>query len=424
MQRKNKDQENKIKSHPENSSGKIRLIFKVMLPVVVILIGIAASSYLKSTGPTTQRRPPVNLAPAVQVKPLFPEKHQVMVNAMGTVLPAQSVELKSRVSGEVVETHPEFSEGGLFRAGTKMIQIDPVDYQLALIQKEKALADANYELKLELGRQEVAKKEWQLLDLEKDSTQREIELALRKPHLEKARVAIASAEAELEKARLDLSRTKIVAPFNAMIRNRYVNRGSQVMAQQPLAELVGTDVYWIQATVPIERLSWMQIPQKIGDPGSDARITYSNEYEISGKIVRLLGDLSGEGRMARVLIEVKDPLGLKKQQNEQPPLLIGDFVKVQIEGRLMENVYEIPRTALRDNAFIWIVNKNSTLEIKKIEAAWRGSDVVLADSGINPGELLIITDLPAPVDGMSVQLIPFDDTLEKADQFQQAPEKS
>jgi hypothetical protein len=209
-----------------------------------------------------------------------------------------------------------------------------------------------------------------------------------------------------------------------MIRNRYVNTGSQVAAQQPLAELVGTDVYWVQATVPIERLSWMKIPQKIGDPGSDARIIYSNGHEISGKIVRLLGDLSGEGRMARVLIEVKDPLGLKRQQNEQQPLLIGDFVKVQIEGRLMENVYEIPRTALRDNAFIWLVNKNSNLEIKKIEAAWRGADFVLADSGINPGELLITTDLPAPVDGMPVQMIPFDDTLEKADQLQTSPEKS
>jgi len=45
-----------------------------------------------------------------------------------------------------------------------VLQIDTEDYKLALTQKEKALADASYSLKLELGRQEVAKREWELLE--------------------------------------------------------------------------------------------------------------------------------------------------------------------------------------------------------------------------------------------------------------------
>ncbi|MCU0614122.1 MAG: efflux RND transporter periplasmic adaptor subunit [Desulfobacterales bacterium] len=398
------DPEKNIEDQPKVSSGWLTIIFKVLLPVVIILTGIAAASYLKKTGPTSERRPPVTLAPVVQVKELFPGNHLAMINAMGTIIPARNVELKSRVSGEIVYIHPEFIEGGFLKAGTKILQIDPVDYELALIQKEKALADAVYEYKLELGRQEVARREWELLGLEKDASAREIELALRKPHLEKAQAAITAAEAEVKKAQLDLSRVQIITPFNAIVRARHVNLGSQVTVQQTLADLVGTDTYWIQASIPVERLSWIRIPQKQGDPASTAHIQYARRFKKEGQVIRLMGDLSEEGRMARILIEVNDPLGLDQEKNHLPPLLIGDYVHVRIEGDILENVFQIPRTALRDNAFIWIMNENSNLEIKEIQPIWREVDTVLIDGGIKPGERLVITDLSAPVEGMPLQL--------------------
>jgi len=398
------DQRKNIEDKPKVSSGWVTLIFKVLLPIIIILTGIAAASYLKKTGPKSQRRPPVTLAPVVQVKELFPGNHLAMINAMGTIIPARNVELKSRVAGEIIDIHPEFIEGGFLKVGTKILQIDRVDYDLALIQKEKALADAIYEYKLELGRQEVARREWELLGLGKDASAREIELALRKPHLEKAQAAITATEAEVKKAQLDLSRTQIITPFNAIVRARHVNLGSQVTVQQTLADLVGTDTYWIQASIPVERLSWIRVPQKQGDPGSTAHILYASRFKREGKVIRLMGDLSEEGRMARILIEVNDPLGLDQKKNLLPPLLIGDYVHVRIEGNILENVYQIPRTALRDNAFIWVMNENSNLEIKEIRPIWREVDTVLIDGGIKPGERLVITDLSAPVEGMPLQL--------------------
>jgi len=398
------DQRKNIGDKPKVSSGWVTLIFKVLLPIIIILTGIAAASYLKKTGPKSQRRPPVTLAPVVQVKELFPGNHLAMINAMGTIIPARNVELKSRVAGEIIDIHPEFIEGGFLKAGTKILQIDRVDYELELIQKEKALADAVYEYKLELGRQEVARREWELLGLGKDASAREIELALRKPHLEKAQAAITATEAEVKKAQLDLSRAQITTPFNAIVRARHVNLGSQVTVQQTLADLVGTDTYWIQASIPVERLSWIRVPQKQGDPGSTAHILYARRFKREGKVIRLMGDLSEEGRMARILIEVNDPLGLDQEKNLLPPLLIGDYVHVRIEGNILENVYQIPRTALRDNAFIWVMNENSNLEIKEIRPIWREVDTVLIDGGIKPGERLVITDLSAPVEGMALQL--------------------
>ncbi|MDA3832169.1 MAG: HlyD family efflux transporter periplasmic adaptor subunit [Spirochaetales bacterium] len=306
-----KEQNNNLTDKTGTSSGGKKHLLKIILPVIIIVIGIAAAFYLKNTGHKSKRQAPVRLAPLVQVKPLFPANHIVVLKAMGTVVPAIEVELKPQVTGEVIDINPDFIEGGLLKAGSLVLQIDTEDYKLALTQKEKALADASYSLKLELGRQEVAKQEWELLNGDKDAEDREVELALRKPHLEKAKAEINAAKAEIEKAYLDLSRTQIKAPFNAMVLSRLVNIGSQVTPQQRLAELVGSDSYWIQASVPVDRLSWIQIPRSKGDPATRARIIYANSYERIGTVIRLMGDLSPEGRMARVLIEVVDPVGLK-----------------------------------------------------------------------------------------------------------------
>jgi RND family efflux transporter MFP subunit len=422
MQEQN--QKNNMENQPKISSGWIPFLFKVLLPLIIILTGIAAASYLKRTGPTSERRPPVTIAPVVQVKELYPENHLAMINVMGTIIPARSVELKSRVTGEIIDIHPEFIEGGFLKAGTKILQIDRVDYELALTQKEKALADAQYEYKLELGRQEIARREWELLGLEEEASEREIELVLRKPHLEKAQAAIVAAEAEVEKAKLDLSRTQVIAPFNVIVRTRHVNLGSQVTEQQTLANLVGTDTYWIQASIPVERLSWIKIPKAHGDPASTARIFYARDFRREGKVTRLMGDLSEGGRMARILIEVNDPLGFDLQNSGQPPLLIGDYVHVQIAGKMLENVYQIPRIAYRDNAFVWIMNNDSNLVIREIQPVWREVDTVLIDEGIEPGELLIITDLSAPVEGMPLQLENLKRNLIESKQAEPVKEKS
>jgi len=327
---------------------------------------------------------------------------------MGTVIPARRIVLKSRVSGEITSIHPEFTEGGFLRKGDKVVQIDPEDYRLAVEQKKSQVADAEYALKLELGRQDVAKREWELLNSERPNKETKADLALRKPHLDKAKADLVAAKAELKQAQLALSRTAVRVPFNAVIREKNVDLGSQVSAQDQFAELVGTDEYRIQAVVSLERLKWIKIPVKDGAEGSPARIRYGNgsqnAYELPGKVVRLLSDLETDGRMARLLVAVKDPLGLKKKNDHQPPLLIGDFVRVEIQGIQLANVTRIPRVALRDDSKIWIVEDDGTLRIRRADIIWRDTDTVLLKDGFSSKERLIVSDIQSPVDGMRVRV--------------------
>jgi hypothetical protein len=119
-----------------------------------------------------------------------------------------------------------------------------------------------------------------------------------------------------------------------------------------------------------------------------------------------LGELEAEGRMARVLVEIKDPLGLNISEKKHPPLLIGEYVRMEIEGRQLEKVYRIPRTALRDNTRIWLVSNDGKLEIRSVETVWRDAQTVLLTDGLQPGEQLIVSDLSKPVRGMPLQVAP------------------
>jgi RND family efflux transporter MFP subunit len=327
---------------------------------------------------------------------------------MGTVIPAREIVLKSRVSGEIVATHPEFVEGGFLRKGAKVLQIDPEDYELTVIQKQSQVADARYALKLEQGHQDVAKREWELLNGQKPAKESDVELALRKPHLEKAEADLEAAEAELKQARLDLARTTVRTPFNSIVRTKSVDLGSQVASQDQLAELVGTDEYWIQVSVSVDRLKWITIPRRNEKRGSRVRIIYGNESETpyvrSGKVVKLLGDLETEGRMARILVSVVDPMDLKTPGTKRPPLLIGEYIRVEIEGRELRDVVRVPRTGLRDNSRIWVAGDDGRLHIRNVDIAWRDPQTIFLRSGLREGERLIVSDLAAPVEGMVIRI--------------------
>jgi len=241
----------------------------------------------------------------------------------------------------------------------------------------------------------VAQREWDMLKTD-DATEEEKELALRIPHLAASKAALEAAEATLANAALDLGRTTIRAPFNAIVITRNVNVGSQASLRDVLASLAGTDAYWVLVSIPVDRLAWVEIP------GSTARIVSPSGAVREGHVIKLLADLEAKGRMARLLVEVDDPLCLQSENKNRKPLLIGEYVKADIHGRELQQVFSIPRKALHNNRNIWIATQDNTLDIRSVDVLWRDEQRILVRDSINDGERLIISDLTAPVQGMDL----------------------
>jgi RND family efflux transporter MFP subunit len=382
-----------------------RLFINVVLSLLVIIAGIAGAAYISKSAPKARKRPPTRMTPLVEVISVNPDSHSVTVSAMGTVIPAREIILEAQVAGEIVAIHPEFTVGGFLEKDSEVMRIDPQDYELALTLTRAKVKEAESKLKILEAEAASARDEWRQLYRDRNQVDTEPPpLVFKQPQLTAARAMLTAEKAEVQKAQLNLSRTRIRAPFNAIVRTKHVDIGSQVSVQEKLAELVGTDEYWIQASIPVDRIDWIMIPRRPAEPGSSVRILHRSGYEIAGTVTKLLGDLGSEGRMARILVEVKDPLNLKKGDKSQPALLIGEYVRIEIEGRTLQNVFRIPRTALRDNSQIWVVNQDSKLDIRPVETVWRDARTVLLRKGLVAEDQLIVSDLPAPINGMPVQI--------------------
>ncbi len=382
---------------------------RFVIAVLILLVGVGAAVYLKKTAPRSEKRPPRTWVPLVTTVSAVTQDYQTTVSAMGTVTPSRRIFLKPQVAGRITALHPDFVEGGLVARGAQLVQIEEADYALALARARSDLVNSRYLLRLEEGRQTVARREWDLLGTDKGALQApsdtEGALALRKPHLEKARADMAAATAAVDMAKLDLARTRVTAPFNAMVLTRSVNIGSQASVQEALAELVGTDTYWIRVTVPVGRLPWIDVPRRGEDAGAVATVYDGQGGRREGRVVRLLGDLSAQGRMARLLVSVPDPFGLATAGGEVVrPLLIGAYVRVEIMGRKLAQVFVIPRTALRDNDTLWLLSATGTLEVRPVTPLWRDETSVVLDTGLGCGEQVIVSELAAPVPGMALRV--------------------
>ncbi len=164
-----------------NNNMRLKIIVKFLMVGVLMAIAVGLTLHFVNNKPKAKRKKPASLTPVVTVQPLKTINHQTVIETMGTVIPAKEVTIKSRVIGEVVKLHPEFLEGGLVKSGAILLQLDDVDYKLVHMQKKADLAKCESDLKLEEGKQDIARREWELLGTGEDVADLDRELALRVP---------------------------------------------------------------------------------------------------------------------------------------------------------------------------------------------------------------------------------------------------
>lgn len=330
---------------------------------------------------------------------------QPEVVAMGTVRPEQEIVLSPRVGGEVIAISDAFTPGGFVDAGEVLLQIDPADYEVTLLQRQSELRQATAELQLELGRQDLAQKDYQGL---KGTISSEYQsLVLREPQLNAAQALVEAADAAVRRANLDLERTRIRAPFAAHIINRQADVGSQVSPGESLGRLVGIASYWVEAAVPVSNLRWIDFATDLESAPFNVRVrdraAWPEDTFRHGRVHRLIGELESQTRLARVLLTVDDPLSHEPQSADLPPLMVGSFVEARIAGKPITDVLRIDRNYVRQNDTIW-VNDNGLLQIRDLEIVFRDSDYAYVRSGLSADDWVVTTNLATVFDGAALRL--------------------
>jgi RND family efflux transporter MFP subunit len=378
----------------------------LLICIGILLLAALTVGAIFLTEPTAQRTSASRqTAMLVDVTPVEHGTFRPTIVAMGSVRAEQEIVLSPRVGGEIVAIAESFTPGGFVEAGEVLLQIDPADFETTLLQRQSVLRQATAELEMELGRQDLAKRDYE--QLEGTISDEYKTLVLREPQLDTARAGVEAAEAAVRQAQLDLERTRIRAPFAAHILSREANVGSQVAPGQPLGQLVGVESYWVEATVPVADLRWIDFPQDGGAPGAGARIrnraAWPEDTFRTGRVHRLIGALENPTRLARVLLTVADPLAHEPGSAGLPPLMVGSFVEAQIEGKPIENVIRMDRDYLRQNDTVW-VNAGGELRIRDVKVVFRDTAYAYIGAGLSADDSVVTTNLANVVEGAGLRL--------------------
>lgn len=384
-----------------------RLLVKTLLPVIIIIAGVIIARHFISTAPKAERKARPQMTTLVEVMSATQGTHQVMLSMMGIVEPAREVELYPQVSGEIIDVSPRFAPGELFSLNDVLVQVDTQDYALAVVRAEATVAQMYKEHQLELGEHKIGQYFWNQIMERGDTNELQRQLTLREPQLLSAAAAVRSAQASLHEARLNVQRTTVKAPFNLSIIDKNCDKGTHVTPSTRIATVAGTDEYWVRVTFGIDRLKWLFDEHGYTVTGMNIKVRYPNDeagdFVWPAHMKGLLSNVEIDGRMARALLIVKDPLGIQSQERERPPLLIGSRVVVQIQARGVKNSIQIPRSALHSDDTVWIMSPDNTLDIRKVNVVWRGREEIIITDGVRTGTRIIISSLSTPVKGMPLE---------------------
>lgn len=382
-------------------------ILKKLFPLI-ILIGACVLAYvIIATKPVAERKPPPKIIP--QVYSVIAERgdRPLYIESAGTIVPSQMISLKSQVQGTVATLAKEFQPGEIVKKGTILLTLDKVDYEAEVHKTAAELAKVKADYDLELGQQNIVRNEFQQLQSILPNVQNigqvERNLALRKPQLEQAKANISIAEANYNIAKLNLSRTEVKAPFDALINTRLASTGQQITTSESLGELIAVDEYWVEVALPVDTLYNNKIFENT-NKDAELDVITQNNTRWHGTLIQIVGTLTEGSRMGKLLIRVKDPLGLNLTE-PHAPLLMGDEVDIRLQAGIYDDVYAFPRSAVRNNSSVWIIENSKLYEVP-VTVIWKGAATVYVQSEQLPEKVEVLSsNLSNPINGMEIRTI-------------------
>ncbi|MDE2999645.1 MAG: efflux RND transporter periplasmic adaptor subunit [Gemmatimonadota bacterium] len=388
----------------------------ISIAIIVFSVGLAALLVSLSPEPTRTEQPPQ--IPFVQTGPVAAGSGPIPIFGSGTVRPGAEVDIVPQVGGRVVWVDPGFKSGGRVTAGQSMFRIEEVHYRFRVQEAEAILSASRVALLKEQEQASIARSQYELYagkQGDEASPSDTNPLTLREPQLNAARAALNRDEARLADARLALSRTRITAPFNGLVREESVDRGQIVNPGQPVGRLFAADA--VEVVVPLTDAAAALVPDlwllKAGDGNRDvgARVFARHgdaKYDWEGYVDRAEAALDEQTRTIDVIVRVPDPFsaGVPANGNASPgghpPLMVGKFVLVEIEGMAPERYFRIPRASLKPGDEVWMV-KGGVVDIVPVRVLQRSNDEAYVTGSLEHGLGVITGGIHFATEGMPVQ---------------------
>jgi len=383
----------------------VKKLLKIIAPVLVLAVSIGVVQALSAAKPAPEKKEESQRMVSLYVDEVKSDMVTISVQTQGEVRPKTEIDLIPQVSGRIVGISESFAEGAEFSPGETLIKIDDTNYKLAVIRAQARVSEAQVAVERELANAKIKKEHW----LDKRNAGEPTPYALNKPQVMDAEAQLLAAEADLQEARLNVARTEINVPFLGRVRTKSVGIGQYVTAGTPLGRVFSTGTVEIRLPLTDAQLEELNLPMGfMADAFNAPAVQFSahvgsRQHFWSGRIVRTHASVDPQTRLIYAIAEVEDPYGLGSDSGA--PIAVGMFVHADIAGVNSQSAMVLPRLALRNADKVYVINDENRLEIRTVEVLSTSKDIVLVSTGVEVGDKVVTSTIPAAVDGMEVRAI-------------------
>ncbi|PSW55239.1 efflux RND transporter periplasmic adaptor subunit [Photobacterium leiognathi] len=395
----------------------MHVIVRRTLPLVIIAIFIALSVLLLNNKKRPEQQKAQVRTPVLEVIRIEKQDVQLSVNSYGVVEPKYKAEVVSEVIGSVNYISPVFAVGKFVSKGDLLARLDDSDYRADLAQAEASLAQAQAKLKEEIARGKVAKK-----TLRDVSPNKKTALGLREPQRKQEEANVKFAKAGVERAKRNLAKTEIRAPFDALVKMKNINMGSYLTQGKLIGELYGTETAEIRLPITPNSFSYLDLnwldsrKLNIEAQYGDVKINHW-----AAKLVRNEGIIDKDNRMIYLIAEVDDPYNLKSPLDKSsiksisslstsspsltlPVLQFGTFVTTTIQGKKVKDVIKLPRHVVRSEQVIVVDSQNKT-QTRQVNVVRSDNENAYVIGGLEDGEFVSLIRSDSLIDGTEVKTV-------------------
>ncbi|MFP4501102.1 MAG: efflux RND transporter periplasmic adaptor subunit [Candidatus Hydrogenedentota bacterium] len=454
-----------------NLSTKRKLILRALLMLVILLTGAGMWAGLAALRREPEQARPREPRLQVDVKRVHPQDIEVIIPGFGEVKPKDEVSVTPKVSGDVVAIHPQLEVGEVIPAGELLFRIDPRDYEAAerqaraqvkrldnkreLLRKQETL-DAEL-LETVRRSREIAREEFErdktlyhdedvgsqtqvnLTELQLRETEAKYQqlaqaLELYPVRIKETENALEAAQAQLDLAQLRLERTQVTAPFDARVKQVQIEVGEAVAPGAPVLTLANDDV--LEISVPLDSRDarrWLRFEERpVHSDAATGRTSWFGDLASVSCRIYWTEDPAAyawEGRLERVEkfdpntrtlhVAVRVPRENAVGGVNRLPLVEGMFCRVEIPGRTLHDVYQVPRWAVGFEGVVYVA-EDKRLRRRHVEAAYTRDDDTFIAQGLEPGDLVVVTRLVNPLPGTRITYAPPQEAAENG--HDEAPE--
>jgi multidrug efflux pump subunit AcrA (membrane-fusion protein) len=425
-------------------------INKKLLFFPALAVGVIALVTAIKMKPQLPVKPAGDRARIVETIPLELRASAPLAIGFGKVEPKVEWKAIAEVSGRVVYRNPMLQKGQVLQAGTEVIRIDPLDYELKLVQAQADLksaqtslaklsqeeANLKQTLKIEKNRLAIANKELErkqnlrkkgLTSQSDVDQQTQSALSQRKIVLDienqiglmpdEKRVAQALVKvngSKVEEAQRSLEKTIITLPYDLRIAEVDIEQDQVVNQQQTMIVAHGINTMEVEAQLSIHDMHTLASSlgeferDTSGIPKPDTSFINARIELNSGnvtatwpaKVSRISETVDPNQATAGVILEItQDYRDLNPAS--APPLVNGMFVRAYIEGQANPN-WVIPERALHGDK-VYLLNDLNQLDIRPVDVLYRRDNQVIIDGDFEQGEKLILNDLLPAIEGMQLK---------------------